>query len=71
MTRPALEVDHNNALGLAPSWTTADGAGTRAGFQVEQLPQRKPEHGGTAEAEEIASRHFGFSVTKIAASPAR
>ena len=72
MARSALEVDHDDALGFAPTGAAAGGCGRRRGcarglnrLQFEQRAERQAEHAGAADAEDVAPARTQVSIAEI------
>ena len=67
MARPALEVNENDALGLAPARAAAAGRLGRMGLQSQQRAERQAQHAGPAHAEQIPPGDPQFPIAKILA----
>ena len=65
MARAALEVDEDDALGLAPAGAAAAGRLGCVGLQSQQRAERQAQHAGPAHAEQVPPRDPQFSVAKI------
>src|SRR5881394_1621399 len=71
MAGPALQIDHDNVFGSAPTRAACEGTGFgSAGLQPEQAAERKAEHAGAADTKQIAPGHFQIRITEIRASAA-
>ena len=67
MARPALEIDEDDALGLAPARAAAAGRLGRLGLQPQQRAERQAQHAGPAHAEHVAPRDPQSSIAKVLA----
>ena len=63
VARTALQINHDDALRLAPS-RTAFGLGL-VGLQLQHRAQGKTEHPGTSDFKHIPSAHGQMSITQI------
>src|SRR5262249_7601946 len=65
--RPALQVDHDDALGLAPARTAGLVLLGRASLELEQRAEAQAQEAGAADAQQVAAREAGGAVAQVRA----
>ena len=66
MAGPALQVDHDDAFGLAPTRAPARlGAAGRHGLQLEHRAQAHAQQARTTDSQDVAPRDAQFRIAQV------